>query len=151
MEKNKDEIIEEILADTLVYTRIFNRKLVHLADKDFMKTFFWLVLIQQYTNPSISGLGEKLNVSKSQMTSKVDQLAQDGFIKRVPDKKDRRIIRIVLTQEGQDYIKTSKKNFNTSMNQLLASLSMEEVEELKKSIKTIKHVVLKIQDGQDNV
>ncbi len=85
------------------------------------------------------------------MTLKVDQLAKDGFIERVTDKKDRRIIRIVLTPDGQDYIKTSKKTFNTNIKHLLASLSVDEVEELKKSIKTIKHVVLKIQDGQNNV
>ncbi|MGB9201218.1 MarR family transcriptional regulator [Methanobacterium sp.] len=149
MDENKiDNLIEEILKDTLIYTLLFNRELTNLGERDFIKTFLWLISIEEYDNPSLSGLGKMLNVSKSQMTLKMDKLAQTGYTERIPDKEDRRIIRIVLTPKGQNFIKNSKQTVKEGMYQLLSPLSIEEIEELKKSITTIKNIVLKIQEGK---
>lgn len=145
-EKKIDNLIEGMLEDTLIYTILFNRELTNLGEREFIKTFLWLISIEQYDNPSLSGLGKMLNVSKSQMTLKMDKLAEAGFTERIPDRNDRRIIRIVLTSEGRNFIKNSQKTVKESLTQLLSPLSFEEVEELKKSITTIKNVVLKIQD-----
>jgi DNA-binding MarR family transcriptional regulator len=149
MGEKKIDIVDEILEDTLIYTILFNRELSNLGEREFIKTFLWLIAIEQYNNPSLSGLGKILNVSKSQMTLKMDKLTEAGFTERIPDKEDRRIIRIVLTPDGRNFIKNSKQTVKESMNQLLSPLTFEEVEELKKSIGTIKNVVLKIQAGKN--
>jgi DNA-binding MarR family transcriptional regulator len=149
MGEKKIDIVDEILEDTLIYTILFNRELSNLGEREFIKTFLWLIAIEQYNNPSLSGLGKMLNVSKSQMTLKMDKLTEAGFTERIPDKEDRRIIRIVLTPDGRNFIKNSKQTVKESMNQLLSPLTFEEVEELKKSIATIKNVVLKIQAGKN--
>jgi DNA-binding MarR family transcriptional regulator len=93
----------------------------------------------------MSDLGKTLNISKTQMTTKIDKLVNVGFIERVPDENDRRVLRIVLTTEGKNHIKKSHKTVTESMNQLLSPLDHKELEELSKSIETIKNVVLKIQ------
>ena len=147
-EKNIDKLIDGMLDDTLIYTLLFNRELTSLGEKEFIKKFLWLIAIDEYNSPSLSGLGKMLNVSKSQMTLKMDKLAQAGYTERIPDKEDRRIIRIVLTPEGQNFINNSRKTVKEGMNQLLSPLSMEEIEELKKSVTNIKNVVLKIQEGK---
>ena len=68
MDEKKIDLIEELLEDTLIYTLLFNRELNNLGERDFIKTFLWLISIEEYDNPSLSGLGKMLNVSKSQMT-----------------------------------------------------------------------------------
>ncbi len=145
-EKKIDDLIEEMLEDTLIYTILFNRELNNLGEREFIRTFLWLISIEQYNNPSLSGLGKILNVSKSQMTLKIDKLTEAGFTQRIPDIDDRRIIRIVLTPKGHNFIKNSQKPIKKSMIQLLSPLTLEEVKELKQSIVTIKNVILKIQD-----
>jgi len=145
VEKKPDKLVEEMLEDLIIYIKLFNRELIHLAERKFLKTFFWLILIEQYDNPSMSALSKKLNVSKTQMTSRIDKLANDGLIERVPDENDRRVLRIVLTTEGENFIKKSHKTVNEGMNQLLSPLNLKEVEELSKSIEIIKNTVLKIQ------
>ena len=147
-ENKKDNLIDEILGDTLIYSVLFNRELTNIDEKEFIKTFLWLISIEEYDNPSLSGLGKMLNVSKSQMTLKMDKLAQAGYTERIPDKEDRRIIRIVLTPEGKSFVENYKKTVKEGMKQLLSPLNIEEMEELKKSIATIKNVVLKIQEGK---
>jgi len=134
-----------MLKDSLIYIKLFNRELINLSERKFIKTFSWLILIEQYDNPSMSDLGKTLNISKTQMTTKIDELVNVGFIERVPDENDRRVLRIVLTTEGKNHIKKSHKTVTESMNQLLSPLDHKELEELSKSIETIKNVVLKIQ------
>ncbi len=141
----KDELVEGMMDDTLIYIKLFNRELLRLGDRKFLKTFFWLILIEKYENPSLSVIGKKFRISKSQITSRMDELVREGLIERVHDENDRRIIRVILTGKGQDFIENNGKYFNEHLKELLSSLSLTEVEELNKSIINIKNVVLRIQ------
>lgn len=142
--KKSNKLIEEMLEDSIIYISLFDMELINLSERTFMKTFFRLLLIEQYGNPSMSTLGKALNISKNQMTIKMDELYDEGLIERIPDENDRRILRIVLTDEGKKRIKESHETVITDMNQLLSSLDDNELEELSNSIKVIKNVVLKI-------
>ena len=144
----KNRVFEEIMGDALVYITLFKRELNQLNEQKFMKTLLWLTLIDEYGSPSISNLGKKINVSKSQMTSRVDQLVEDGMIERINDTEDRRIIRIQLTKNGKDFLKNSKKMIEGSMNELIDPLIVEDLENLRTSIQTIKKIVLKIQQSK---
>ena len=143
--KKSDKLIEEMLEDSIIYISLFNMKLIKLSERKVMKTFFRLLLIERYGNPSMSVLAKTLNISKTQMTSKIDELFDEGLIERVPDENDRRVLRIVLTDEGKKFIKEAHETVTESMNQLLSSFSPKELEELSKSIEVIKNTVLKIQ------
>lgn len=146
--KKSDKLIEEILEDSIIYITLFNMELIKLSERKIMKTLFRLLLIEQYGNPSMSALGKTLNISKTQMTTKMDELADEGLIERVPDQNDRRVLRIVLTDEGKKFIIEYHKTVTESMNQLLSSFSHKELEELNKSIEVIKNAVLKIQGAK---
>jgi len=145
MDGKSDKLIDEMLENSIIYIKIFNRELVNLSERKFMKTFFWLTLIEQYDNRSMSALAKTLNISKTQITPKIDELVKDGLLMRVPDENDRRVLRIVLTVEGKDLIKKSNKTVKEGMNQLLSPLNPKELEELGKSMEVIKNTVLKIQ------
>jgi len=145
IENKPYKLVEEMLEDSIIYIKLFNRELINLDDRNFLKTFSWLILVKQYDNPSMSSLSKKLNIKKAQMTIKIDKLANDGLIERVPDENDRRVIRIALTLEGENFVKKSRKTVTEGMDQLLSPLNHKELEELSKSIEIIKNAVLKIQ------
>jgi DNA-binding MarR family transcriptional regulator len=145
IDEKSDKLVEEMLEDSIIYIKILNRELVNLFERKFIKTFFWLILIEQYDNLSMSALAKTLNISKTQITPKIDELVKDGLLTRVPDENDRRVLRIVLTDEGKDLIKKSNKTVKEGMNQLLSPLNSKELEELSQSIEVIKNTVLKIQ------
>ena len=146
VENLKDELVEEIMQDSLLYMKLFNELLSNLGQKKFMRIITWLIVIEEYNNPSLSELGGMLNLTKAQMTIKTDWLTELGLIERVPDKRDCRIIRLALTPEGHNFLKNSQNTVIENMNQLFAPLDLKRVEELKKSVETIKNVVLEIQD-----
>jgi DNA-binding MarR family transcriptional regulator len=146
MEEEKSEkLIEDMLKDSIIYIKIFNRELSNSSERKFMKRYFWLILIEQYGNLTMSGLATTLNISKTQLTPRIDELVKEGLLERVSDENDRRVLRIVLTTEGKNLIKKSNTTVTEGVNELLNPLSPEELEELSKSIETIKKTVLKIQ------
>jgi len=141
---DKSEPIEKITADAILYITLLNRELNQLNDHKMIKTFVWLKLIDEYKQPSISNMGRKINVSKSQMTSRIDDLVKKGLIERINDEVDRRIIRIKLTSHGNDYLRNTQKTLEVDIRELIAPLNLEERKEFERSIQTIKNTLFKI-------
>ncbi|MCT4592738.1 MAG: MarR family transcriptional regulator [Anaeromicrobium sp.] len=52
----------------------------------------------------LSEIGEKMVVTKANMTGLIDRLEKDGLVERIRDSKDRRKIRAVLTTKGKDFV-----------------------------------------------
>ena len=56
--------------------KLFNELLSNLGQKKFMRIITWLIVIEEYNNPSLSELGGMLNLTKAQMTIKTDWLTK---------------------------------------------------------------------------
>ena len=55
-----------------------------------------------------SEIGRRLGISKPNVTPLLDKLVEKGYVDRVPDARDRRIVNIVVTEKG--------KRFNAARN-----------------------------------
>lgn len=146
----KNRAIKKIIENGVLYTTLFNRELNQLNEHSTIKTFVWLKLIDEYNNPSISKLGMNINVSKSQMTSRIDKLVAKGLVERINDDMDRRIIRIKLTKQGQDFLDNTQRTLEADIKELLNPMDLEEIKELETGIQTIKNTVLKLQHQKKN-
>lgn len=83
---------------------------------------------------SISEIGKKIYISKPQMTSIIDKLIKEGFVERVNDKADRRVININITEKGRTYAGDISGMLKENMRRKLAVLSEEKLECLASSI-----------------
>jgi DNA-binding MarR family transcriptional regulator len=72
-----------------------------------------LFVLWQKDGISIQELARKTSLGKSTLTSMLDRLEQNGFVKRVPSKEDRRAILIQLTEKDREcqdlYTKITKE------------------------------------------
>lgn len=50
---------------------------------------------------TLSEIGSRAQIENSSLTTMVDRLEKDGLVERRPDMQDRRIIRLFLTDSGQ--------------------------------------------------
>ncbi|MFB4279902.1 MarR family winged helix-turn-helix transcriptional regulator [Nonomuraea sp. MTCD27] len=66
----------------------------------------------------MSALGSMLRLAKSSLTELVDRTAQRGLVRREPDPKDRRAVRVALTKRGGELAET----FYTATCQRIAEL-----------------------------
>jgi MarR family transcriptional regulator, organic hydroperoxide resistance regulator len=66
---------------------------------------FMLHYIKDENQYSVSKLAEKMEVAPSAITVMVDRLENHGFVNRLRDKSDRRVVKIKLTNSGEEKLK----------------------------------------------
>ncbi len=75
-------------------------------------------------------LSAALSVPLSSATRIVDWLVDNGYMQRLPDREDRRIVRVTFTREGQAYYQTIDNQINQHLHQIANDLSPEELQAL---------------------
>ena len=77
------------------------------ADRPDLSMRQWSILLTVYLNPgphTVRGLARDLNVPKPAISRALDALSILGFIKRVRDAADKRIVLVQKTTEGAIFI-----------------------------------------------
>lgn len=92
------------------------------------------LLSEQGTCPMVK-LAHDQSMTKSGMTGLIDHLEDQGFIKRIRSKNDRRIINIEITTEGRKLIKKCTILYQQFVEKSLEDLSEEEIETLLRIVK----------------
>ena len=79
---------------------------------------------------TMSGLASKINTSNEQATRAVAQLVDKGFIERMHDSSNRRIIKISLTEEAKAFVEQIKSEMHEDLMEKLSAFSDSEFREL---------------------
>ncbi|WP_422108072.1 MarR family winged helix-turn-helix transcriptional regulator [Winogradskyella sp.] len=114
---------------------IYTANWINSCQNEFFKDYG--ISPQQYNILRIlRGAGEPLKVQtiKDRMlerspnaTRLMDKLCAKNYIERLPSEHDRRVVKIVITEEGKDLLKSIPNNLN---KELLKNISEEEAEQL---------------------
>lgn len=94
--------------------------------------FSALNFLHGQTDKTIGDLGQFLQLSKSSSTQLSERLVKLGFIKRFSDKKDRRVIHLVLTKIGEKELRILKSKILKKMGEIFAEISRTDLEKLIK-------------------
>jgi DNA-binding MarR family transcriptional regulator len=82
--------------------------------------------ILEKKNPTMKELAFYLQISMPSVTSIIDDLKKMQLIKRVIDKKDRRVIRVSLTNKGQAFTRRGLKEMKRDIEKIFSVLTAEE-------------------------
>lgn len=93
---------------------------------------------------TMSGLASKINTSNEQATRAVAQLVDKGFIERMHDSSNRRVIKIRLTDEAKTFVEQIKKEMHEDFIEKFSVLSDEEMRQLADATKIIAEKFSKI-------
>ena len=77
-------------------------------------------------NITMGEFGSALSVPLSTATRIADWLVDNGYIQRLPDSDDRRVVRVSLTDMGKELFKAIDQYIRQRMQQILSSLTAEE-------------------------
>jgi DNA-binding MarR family transcriptional regulator len=92
----------------------------------------------------MSVIAQALYYSKQNLTHIVDQLVKDGYVERIPEPSDRRVMKIAITDRGRTFIDENKELLKNRMVKDLSHLSEEDLEHLSEAFKEIKEALPKI-------
>ena len=96
----------------------------------------------------ISEIGKRLYISKPNMTSIIDKLIVEGKVKRIPDKKDRRIINVDVTEKGRTVMKLHKNQMKENIKRNIFCLDDRDLGILCESLDNMRLIVSKISDEE---
>ncbi len=106
------------------------------------------------TPVSMTDLAAKMCISKPNLTAMMDRLCAEGFVERLADTNDRRIVNIALTKEGVKFLERHKAVMIEYIMSRLSLLESPELEKLKVALDDIADVIHVIgekqQDGKEN-
>jgi DNA-binding MarR family transcriptional regulator len=77
-------------------------------------------------NITMGEFSNALSVPLSTATRIADWLVDNGYIQRLPDTDDRRVVRVALTDTGKELFKAIDRYIRQRMQQILSSLTAEE-------------------------
>lgn len=96
------------------------------------------------TTLTMSQLAEKINTSNEQATRTVAQLVEKGFVARMQNPKNRRIINIALTDEAREFIKRTKNDIKDEMLKRFSTITDEEMEEFYDALIKVESVLRRV-------
>jgi len=89
-----------------------------------------LKFIAETGEPTMKEVSDYLSIAPPSATFLINNLADSGQIKRIHDEKDRRIVRLALTEKGKEDLKEHYQKVAERMKKIFSRLSEKEVEEL---------------------
>jgi len=92
--------------------------------------FFVLMYVNKQGSCKVSQLAEYMDVKPSAVTLMIDRLEQHALVERKHDKKDRRVVNILLTKLGEEKLKQVLQARKAIMQRYLSHLAEEELSAL---------------------
>jgi len=97
---------------------------------------------------NMSDLAHFMNVTTAAMTGIVSRLVRDGYLVRVYDDKDRRMIKVKLTVEGNALVKEINQHKRRMLIRIFSAISVDDRRQYLRIVTRIKDILL--EDNLDN-
>ena len=159
-----DEILLNRLADSLFDFLIIARNNI-INEDEFLKNFpspqkkfeeymkkcpmppshiKVIIYLARVNSAPISQIASTLNISKSNMTPIIDKLISYGLVNRYTDEKDRRILRIELTELAFKFFNSFKDYAKSALLDKIAILPDDDLKEAQYCIEKLTSIFLKL-------
>lgn len=135
------EISSAFIETLVLIHRNFYRNLTTPVPLNQFATLMTLRLEKQAT---LSEIGQRLQISKQQMTNICDKLLHVGLITKRQDSEDRRRMLISMTSAGEKLLDDQNELVRQRFLSSLRGLSEEERTELRHSITNLNHYIEKM-------
>ncbi len=134
-DKINSQISETIfkLFKSMKPTMSYDSKTFHLT----MVQFEALICLKHNSNMQMGDIAECFSITMPSATALVDKLIEMKFVSRNNDSKDRRIVKISLTKQGEKLLEEAMKQRINKMNKFLSSISRKDKEDLLRILQRI--------------
>lgn len=109
-----------------------------------LNQFATLMTLRLKKRATLSEIGQRLQISKQQMTNICDKLLHAGLITKRQDSEDRRRMLISMTSAGEKILDDQNELVRQRFLSSLRGLSEEERTELRHSITNLNHYIEKM-------
>jgi len=107
---------------------------------------FMILKMLNHSGPMpVSEVGGSHDIPKSHMTYLIDRLVEMGLVERQQDTKDRRVVKVSLTAEGEHTLAGCEAVLRENAQQRMSSLSEADMNQLSESLKRVREIVSRVE------
>ena len=100
-----------------------------------------LHFIKHNNNCKTSDIATLLSVSPPDSTRIVETLVQKGFVERINDEKDRRVIRLSIARDGKKVFENIKQELALTFSKILEKINEQDAKALLRGMKALSNVL----------
>lgn len=144
-----DTKLESIVSNLLSIVPQFHRKLIRmdelLAAQDIAPSHLKIMfLLDACGELTVSEIGEKLYISRPNVTPLIDKLVKEGMAERIRDAIDKRIFNVKPTVKGKEFISNQKDLLAKNLKRRLSVMSDDTLDDLDSSLEILKETLANI-------
>jgi DNA-binding MarR family transcriptional regulator len=145
--------LDSIVDNMLLFFPLYYRTLLRTATAKSkanpvnMELRSLFILIEVGSMPS-SEMGRRLGISKPNVTPLVDKLIEKSYVIRVPDRLDRRVINIGLTDKGRRFAVAKRRALARTIKTNLSTLKPGDVQTLHSAVEKIRNIISKVGEAR---
>lgn len=132
--------VREVLETIPLVMRTLHAELRHI-EYALPPGHFRLLHILAKHPRNLSELAEKQRVSRPTMSNSISTLVERGWVKRVRDRHDRRMVLIELTPAGKAVLSETRREAEARVTDLLAPLSPAECDQLLAGLAILREIL----------
>lgn len=117
-----------------------NLKPTSIHHQHFSMLRIEVVQLIEKEKPTMKRIAQYLHIKAPSATSLVNGLVKMGFVKRVINPKDRRIVEMVITDRGKDFLKDGLKQMTEKLKEVLLRLDQKQIDNFIKMMEEINNV-----------
>lgn len=103
-----------------------------------------LAMLEEVGSMSVSEISKRFGIAKPNITPLVDRLVNAGLVDRVRSETDRRVVNIVILEEGRNRLQQIQNALNDHVASWQSTLTGEEFERLDRALMDIIEILGKI-------
>jgi DNA-binding MarR family transcriptional regulator len=144
---------EEYISENALFLFPFVKRLLKTHNTDpalspFRNQSFPVLRILEKIGPlPMSEIGKRLFIAKQNVTTIVDRLMSEGLVQRRNSDEDRRVIHIVITDKGGEYLRTTMMALKIIIKKNLSSLTDDDIGALQSALQAIRIISSKMETG----
>ena len=142
---NQKSIIDEIANGAYQALHLLHRNLVNLPGRKFVHHELAILNMLALKGPMpASELAGRLSSTRPQMTQFIDKLEDEGTVSRNSDTKDRRRVRVEITDQGRSILAGYRRTVHNHIEEKLEKLEPGEAASLARALAQVIEITQKL-------
>ncbi len=117
-----------------------NLKPTSIHHQHFSMLRIEVVQLIETEKPTMKRIAEYLHIKAPSATSLVNGLVKVGYIKRITDEKDRRMVQMKITDKGKIFLRDGLKQMTEKLKEVLLKLEQKQIDNFIKMMEEINNV-----------
>ena len=108
-----------------------------------------LTYMSRHGKTNLSGLAAGIHVTPANVTGIIDRLVDQGYVARIPDSADRRVMWLGVTEKGESTLSNLREGRSGKMRELLECLSDNELSIVSQAFDILAGAESKVKESDD--